>query len=181
MSEQRQDAAREAGAGDARPPAGFIHVTDLVVALLILAGCAWLYYLTTGFEKVSPLFAQDVPPEFFPRLLLGIIVLLSLILPIEHLFHAQGPARLDKGRSQPIGAMAYITAGLLFVLVLGMHWLGTYLTLVVACVVVPLLWGERRWRLVIPFALAFPTLVLLLFSGLLQVYFEPGILGLDIR
>ena len=43
-----------------------VAFTEEVTKQLALVG--WLYYVTTGFEEVSELFAQDVPPAFFPRL-----------------------------------------------------------------------------------------------------------------
>ncbi len=63
-----------------------IHRTDLWLALVILAGCAALYYATTRFEEVSALMAQNIPPEYFPRLLIWTIVVLTVLLPFEHLF-----------------------------------------------------------------------------------------------
>ncbi len=164
-----------------RGGAGLIHGTDLVVAIALLAFAGWVYWLTTSFEEVSSLFAQDVPPEFLPRLLLWTIVLLSLLLPFEHLLKPGGRAHFDKARSSPIGRMAWLTAGLLLLIVLSVRWASTYLALVLVCLLLPRLWGERRWHLVIPYALVFPTLVMLLFSKLLGVYFEPGLLGIDFR
>jgi len=41
----------------------------------------------------------------------------------------------------------------------------------------PLLWGERRIKLLIPYVLLFPTLLYLLFSSVLQVNFLPGMVG----
>jgi putative tricarboxylic transport membrane protein len=41
----------------------------------------------------------------------------------------------------------------------------------------PLLWGERRWQLIVPFVVLFPAAVMLLFAKLLGVYFNPGVLG----
>lgn len=160
---------------------GLIHKTDLAIALIILAVCAWLYYLTTKFEKVSDLFAQDVPPEFFPRLLLWIIVFLTLVLPIEHRLHKLGRKGLDKGRQQPIKPMTFLTIALLTLILLLMPLLGTYLCLIVACVLMPMLWGERRLHLIIPYALIFSTLVMLLFAQVLQIYFLPGVFGLNFR
>ena len=63
-----------------------VHPTDLRLTLIILAGCAGLYYATTTFEHVSNIFAQDIPPEFFPRLLIWTIVVLALLMPFEHLY-----------------------------------------------------------------------------------------------
>jgi putative tricarboxylic transport membrane protein len=161
--------------------ADLIHGTDLVVAAILLALCAWLYYLTTSFEEVAALFAQDVPPEFLPRLLIWTIAILSVLVPFEHLLKPHGRAHFDKDRSEPVKPMVYATAGLLALIVLSIEWLGTYVAIVLACLLLPVLWGERRWKVLIPYALIFSTTVVLLFSRLLGVYFEPGLLGVDLR
>lgn len=162
----------------ARP--GLLHPVDTALAALLLALCGWLYYVTTTFEEVSDLFAQDVPPAFFPRLLLWLIALLSLLLPFERRLFGNGP-QLDKGRARPVGAATLLTAALLALLVAATPWLGSYLALVGVCLLLPPLWGERRWRLIVPYALIFPTLIMLLFAKVLKVYFEPGVFGLGFR
>jgi putative tricarboxylic transport membrane protein len=46
--------------------------------------------------------------------------------------------------------------------------------MVLLCVGLPVLWGERRWHLVLPFGLAFPLAVYVLFAEVLDVHFEPS-------
>ena len=157
-----------------------IHPVDAVIAVLLLAFCAWLFYLTTSFEEVSDMFAQDITPAFFPRLLLWFIVLLTLILPFEYRLFKNG-RQLDKKRMHAVDPMAYFSIALLVMLVLLLPWLGVYLSLIVVCLLLPLLWGERRWKLLLPFAAIFPTVIVLLFSQVLKVYLEPGVFGLDFR
>ena len=178
MSDNKQDLPAWTGH---RRRGGFVHATDLAVTAVLLMFAAWAYYLTTTFEEVAALFSQDVPPEFLPRLLIWTVVALSVLLPFEHLLKPGGRAHFDEARSTPIATMAYFTAALLFVVVLSIKWASTYLALIAVCVALPRLWGERRWSLIIPYALIFPTLVMLLFSKLLGVYFEPGLLGIDFR
>lgn len=165
----------------ARRAADFLDGTDLAIAAVLLTFCAWVYYLTTSFEEVAPLFAQDVPPEFLPRLLVWTIALLSVLLPFEHLIKPGGRAHFHKARSERIGGMAYLTIGLLVLVVMSVPVIGTYFAIVLVCLLLPLLWGERRWVIMIPFAAIFPTLVMLLFAKLLGVYFESGLLGFDFR
>ena len=158
-----------------------IHGADLWLTLIILTVCGGLYYVTTGFDEVPQILAQNITPEWFPRLLIWIIVILALLLPIEHLFHARGKKHLDEDRRHRIKPMAVATAGLLTLVVASMQWLGTYLTIVFLCVALPVLWGERRLKVLLPFAIIFPTVVALLFTQVLKVYFEPGIFGLGLR
>ena len=57
-------------------------------------------------------------------------------------------------------------------------YIGTVLTIAAICILMPLMWGERRLGLIISFALGFTILVTLVFSTMLKVYFEPGIFNL---
>lgn len=167
--------------GEGAAASTLVHPTDLGLALFILAVCAYLYWVTTGFEQVSALFAQDVGPEFFPRLLLWTIGVLTLALPFEHLFLEQKRKGIDKDRKHRIEPMAFVTAGLLVATVASILWLGTVLSMVAICVLLPLLWGERRLKVLIPFAVIFPACITLLFAYVLGVHFEPGVLEITIR
>ena len=157
-----------------------INRTDLGVAAILLGICAALYYVTTGFDEVSPLFAQDMPPERFPRMLLWVIVGLSLALPFERGLRKEKGQVLDKARGKPVPPIVYVTAAFLALAVFSIQWIGTFLVLVLVCVGLPLLWGERRLKILLPFVAVFPAAVMLLFSKVLGVYFEPGVFGLDI-
>jgi hypothetical protein len=46
--------------------------------------------------------------------------------------------------------------------------------MVLLCLGLPVLWGERRWYAILPFAIGFPTAVYLLFAEVLEVHFEPS-------
>ncbi len=174
MSDPQADKA-SGGAG----PAPLLHRVDLVVTLILLSICGFLYYVTTGFESVADMLAQNIPPEFFPRLVLTVIVILTLGLPFEHILHRRRGDDIDSGRRKMVKPMAYFSAGLLVALVFAMPYLGTFLTMIAACFLVPLLWGERRIKLIVPFAVLFPSAVTLLFTQALKVYFEPGFFGIS--
>ncbi len=156
-----------------------INRTDLIVTGILLIVCAGLYYTTAGFDEVSPLFAQDMPPERFPRMLLWVIVALSLTLPFERWLRKEKGKVLDKARSKPVQPIVYITAGFLVLSVFTIQWIGTFPVLVLICIGLPLLWGERRLKILVPFVVLFPTAVMLLFSKVLGVYFDPGALGFE--
>lgn len=168
--------ADNSGPVDQQKHPALIHRTDSVVALIVLAATLALFYATTQFEAVSPQLAQNIGPELFPQLLLAVIFALTLTIPIEHLFLEGGAARLDRDRTEPIKPISWLTMGLLVLIVALMPVLGTLLTMVAVCVFLPLLWGERRVRVIAPFAILFPGAVTLVFSTLLKVYFIPGLL-----
>lgn len=171
------DSSRPGGLGDLWSR---VHRTDLVVALILLTACAILYYITTTFDEVSNLLSQNIPPEFFPRLVIYLIAILSLLLPFEHISHAKRGEDIDSERSDRITTMPYLTAGLLILFVVSIPYLGTMLTMVAVCLFLPLLWGERRLKLIIPFAIVFPLAVTLVFNQILLVYFEPGIFDITL-
>ena len=159
---------------------GLLHRTDLIVAFIVIAICAFFYLATTTFEEVSNMLAQNIPPEFFPRWVLIIIVVLAFGLPFEHVFHRKRGDNIDSERSERVKQMPYLTAGLLFVFIAAMPYVGTLLSTVGICLTLPLLWGARRWRLIIPFAIIFPLVVAFIFDRILLVQYEPGMFGITL-
>ena len=157
---------------------GLIHPVDTVIMVIILSICGALYYVTTSFERVSDMLSQNIPPEFFPRLVMLLIAILALALPFEHLFQRRRGNDLDKSRRKKLRPLPYWTALVLVLLAIAMPHLGTFLTMIVVCLILPWLWGERRLKLILPFAVLFPFAVTLVFNRILGVYFEPGIFGI---
>ncbi|MDP2618697.1 MAG: tripartite tricarboxylate transporter TctB family protein [Hyphomicrobiales bacterium] len=157
---------------------GLVHRTDLVVSLVVLAICAFFYYVTTTFDEVSTLLSQNIPPEFFPRGVLIIIMIMALGLPFEHVLHRRRGEDIDSERSERVKRMPYLTTGLLFLIILAMPYVGTLICMIAICLTLPVLWGERRWRRIILFALLFPLAVAYVFDRVLLVQFEPGMLGI---
>jgi hypothetical protein len=149
-----------------------IDGTDAILALIILAICGFLYFLTTRFEKASEQMSQNIPPEWFPQLLLVFIMVLTLAIPFEHLF--MGKKALAKDRQAKVKPISIASAVLLAGIIFLMPWLGLFVTMICVCIFVPLLWGERRPMVLIPYAILFPAAVTLLFTKVLGVYFETG-------
>lgn len=174
----KNDHVSRSETGEEREPLSFpslVHRTDFVLALVILSVCAVLYYVTYGFEKAAEQMSQNIPPEWFPRILLIFIAVLTAVIPFEHLFHKKGKKALDKDRKSSVKTISIYSAALLCLIIFLMPWLGTFAAMVLVCLTLPLLWGERRLKILIPFAVVFPGLVTLLFTKVLGVYFESGI------
>ena len=172
----KNDIPEDSGSGEGRgkqSPLSLVDGTDFVLALIIFVVCGFLYYVSTRFETASEQMSQNIPPEWFPQLLLVFIMVLTLAIPFEHLF--KGKKLLAKDRQARVKSISIGTAALLCAIIFLMPWLGTFLTMVCICIFLPLLWGERRLRILLPFAIVFPGLVTLLFTKVLRVYFEAGI------
>ncbi|MBX2855768.1 MAG: tripartite tricarboxylate transporter TctB family protein [Rhodobacteraceae bacterium] len=166
-------------AGGRKSP--IIDGIDALLALVLFAICAFFYWQTYGFDAPGAFLGENVLPEHFPRLLLVSIGGMALLLPFEHRLEVDRWPLIEKSRSAPIGLSTVLTMGFLVVLVALSGWLGTILTILVAALGLPLLWGERRVVLILVYALVFTSVVTWLFSIVLSVYFEPGVFGLTLR
>ncbi len=176
------DSPKQAGnMDDMRSPSSggrIIHPVDAVLTLIIWSACAWLYYQTTLFDEVSFLFADNIGPEVFPQILIWCIAVFAAFMPFEHLLLSRSGKDLDKKRRKPVKGIAYKTIALLIVIISASAFIGTLATMLVICMTIPFLWGERRLQVILPYAVLFPAAVTLVFNQLLGVHFEPGILDI---
>jgi putative tricarboxylic transport membrane protein len=168
-------------AGDGRDNVPLVHRPDLFVAIVLIGISLWLFYVTSTFDEVSELFSVGLMPEVWPRLILSVIILLGLVIPFEHRLVEGGAARLDKGRNDKLPLTTYLTGALMVVIGSQMPLLGAVLTIVIICLLMPLMWGERRIGRIVLFAGGFTTTIWLLFSYALKVHFEPGLLSTFIQ
>src|SRR3546814_1785717 len=79
------------------------------------------------------------------------LALMSLMLPFEHRFKDDGGEGIDKARSERPRPIVYMTGAVLVAILALTPWLGTFVAMVVAAVVIPLLWGERRYGVLTAF------------------------------
>lgn len=167
MSSPTQAGASRQREGGGAPPSRRRFRSDDIVALVLLAFAAVVFLLTTTFEKVPSSLSLNMPPEFFPRLIVWTIVALTAAMVIENRYK---PEKVRK----PVPRMVFYTTGLLFGFLVLAELIGITLTMVVFCGLLPLLWGERRYWLVGIYLVVFPTLVYLLFAKVLEVRFPTG-------
>lgn len=157
MREQPKD---EIGAAGRLP-------SDLIVGACILLFCAAAYGVTLTFAKAPAVVAQNVQPATFPRLVLAVIAILTGVMMA---LARKNPAR----RRRSVALMVPLSAAVMVGFVLAFQWLGIVPAMVLLCLGLPVVWGERRWHLVLPFGLGFPLAVYFLFVEILEVHFEPS-------
>lgn len=133
----------------------------------MLLACAVVYWLTAGFDEPPGMLAQNIPPTFFPRLVLGIVAILSLLLVVAGL-------RKAHVTREPVRRSVFVTAAMIVAAGLLVGLLGTLATMLVFAIALPLSWGERRWPLVGAVAAALPVALYLIFSVGLDVRFPGG-------
>ena len=153
------------------------NITDTIIATLLVAMLVFLWLETEKFEKVSDLFAQNIPPQMFPQILLIIIGLMVCIIPFEHLFLSKSGKDIDADRKKKIKPITYGSMAMLIAIIILSVFLGAHITILLSCLILPIFWCERNLKLLIPYVVLFPIAIILLFNVALGLYFEPGILG----
>ena len=149
---------------------------DTIIASLMIVIIAILWNITTGFEKVPDLFSNNIPPEMFPQILLIIILGMVLVIPFEHIFLKKSGKNIDDSRKNPVAKSTIGTMIILSLIVVFSQILGATLTIIAISIALPIYWGEKRLKVLIPYIIGFPLFVILLFNITLGVHFEPGLL-----
>ena len=155
-----------------------LNKKDTIIALLMIALIVFLWFETTKFEKVPDLFSNNIPPEMFPQILLIIILGMILIIPFEHIFLKKNGKNIDAGRDKPIEKSTLGTMVILSTIVASSQILGAAITIIAISIALPLYWGEKRLKVLVPYIIGFPLFVIILFNIVLGVHFEPGLLEL---
>lgn len=140
---------------------------DSLIGVCLVAFCAFVFWLTAGFDEVPPMLSQNVPPTFFPRLVLSIIALLSFVLIVQGL-------RKTVEAKEKIEPAVFVTAAIIAVAGMLLSYGGTLLTLSLVAIVLPIAWGERRAHLIGALAVGLPAAVYLIFSFALGIRFPAG-------
>jgi len=128
---------------------------NAVAAAVLIAIVCVGYYWTTQFAEVPRALSQNVPPTFFPRLVLGAIALAAVALV---LFAPRSPAA-----RAPIPKEVLVTASLLVITVWLMPRVGMLATTSLFAILVPAYWGERRPKVLAALATALPLGIYLIF------------------
>jgi hypothetical protein len=112
-----------------------------IAAVAVIAVAAVLFALTFGFEKLPAGLVGGFGAEAFPRLVLGVISGLAVLLFVA------GPASEPQAR---IPAMVYYTAAALLAFMALVPLVGMLGAMFVFLVGLGYLWGERRaWLLLV--------------------------------
>jgi hypothetical protein len=172
IAPQRAPAPEKLGASEDGTAAGRparLH-TDVVIASVIIALCALIWGGTLTFEEVPAALAQGMGAEVFPRLVLGVLMVLAV-----------GLAITSRGRSdperEPIHRMVFLTviASLAFMVVLKIF--GIYGAIVFAFMGIGRLWGERRWGLLAAVAVGMAITTHLTFVRAFGIPLPRGAIG----
>lgn len=143
---------------------------DFVIGLALLAFVAVAYWVTFGFDKAPAAVAQNVQPATFPRMVLGTIAVFAL-------FMMAMSYRRDSEPGKRVPLMVPLTAASMIAFVIAFDIFGIIVAMALYCLIMPIVWGERRLTVIIPFAVLFPAAIYGLFAKVLSVHFDAGIFG----
>lgn len=157
---------RPAGEGPETRPTHLLY-NDYVVAGIIIALSALIFYFSTLIRQVPAGLAQGIQPASFPQGVLVTILGLVLLMLYEARQHALEVP-------EPIPGLAYKTMLAMIAALAVATWVDFFVGLIGFVIICVPMWGMRRWGLAIGYALALHGVLFLLFSTFLQVRFPLG-------
>ncbi|WP_110647510.1 tripartite tricarboxylate transporter TctB family protein [Salinicola peritrichatus] len=137
----------------------------LGVPAVILGICAFLWWETTRFPSVPASLSQNISAAFFPRVLIAAVAILAVVLVV---FDREKLSVRLPSRATLLTGVG-ITAGVALI-----PWLGVLPVVFLVALGLPLLWGVRRWQVLLAYSLAVPIAIWVVFTLLLQLHFPTG-------
>ncbi len=141
---------------------------DLASGALILALSAFLWGVTTTFDSDPLGMEQGMPATHMPRLVLGVISGLAVLMMIQSVVRGGGAVGAPPPWRMPATAALLATAAALFTTV------GVPIAFFAVCLCLPPLWGSRNWPAIAAFALGVPAAVHVVFKILLGLRLPMG-------
>lgn len=140
----------------------------LTESVVIMLFTVIMFGVTFTFDKVPAILAQGIQPTVFPRAILAIIFILAVLQAFKAVrFSNSVSGKLQPAKSVPL--IVFVTAGLLT----GFAWLipviGTFPAIVLFLPALAIVWGERRWILMVLSFLGFIGFVYVVFRLIMNV------------
>ena len=146
----------------------FFSVAFKVIFIIVVISSI-LLYLTFTFEEVPPILNRGIQPATFPKALLILIIVLSLVV---YFLSVKKPWQIDKN----LPSTFYITlASFVIFSVVGVIF-DFFLGISILSILVSYFWGERRIFYLFLVAIIFPTIVFIFFETILGLRFPGGII-----
>lgn len=165
MSDASPDNKEEYG-----PPKTHLTALDFAVPAGVFIFAGVVAYMTTTFDKASPLIIGDaMQPRDFPLFLMVVMSILNVIVILQTIQNP--PSARPAEPWQTWASMALL--GVFFVLA---AYADMFLGLIVAMFLMVLVWGERRLWVAALVALLTPGIIFFTFDQALEVRFPRGIL-----
>lgn len=145
-----------------------VNRTLLIESVVIMIIAAALYGVTYSFDDVPEILAQGIQPAVFPRVVLIIMFGLAALQAVRAVrLSPDDVAKLSPVKTIP--SIVWLTAAFLIAFAAAMPIIGTFPALLLFLPALALLWGERRWHLIIASFLGFIAFAYVLFRLIMNV------------
>ena len=147
----------------------FFFKDEFKVSFIIVFISIILLISTFSFDIVPPILNRGIQPATFPKALLILIIILTLII---YYLSIKNPWKI--GKKLPKTFFLTLLSFLIFVVI--SKALDFFLAISVLSIFVSYNWGERRIFYLLLVSIIFPILVFIFFETILGLRFPPGII-----
>ena len=147
---------------------------EILVSIVIILACIFFYVLTIGIPTIAGF--ERMTPSFWPRFNLIGIVILSAVIILRSLLkpkEKEPAAKKDRAKGGMRGLL--ICAGILFLFILLMPYLGFLITAFLSTSALMFALGERKKRTIFLSSFILVALIYLVFGKLMYVPMPRGV------
>lgn len=139
---------------------------NIIISIFLIIISIFLYYQTFTWEK---------DPATLPRLMLGVIIFLSILLIIRSITKNPKKNNIIKKMSKQSFFRIFIVTCITFLYVTSINLLGLYLSTLIFLIIVLLYVGEKNKLVIIGVPILFSIFIYLIFGLFLHVDIPQGI------
>jgi putative tricarboxylic transport membrane protein len=142
---------------------------EFKVCLVIILTSVALLITTFTFDIVPPILNRGIQPATFPKALLILIIVMSLLI---YYLAIKNPWKIEKKLPKSF----YLTILSFFIFVVISKILDFFLAISALSIFVSYYWGEKRIFYLLLVGIIFPVIVFVFFETILGLRFPPGII-----
>ena len=147
----------------------FFFRDEFKVCLVIILNSVALLITTFTFDIVPPILNRGIQPATFPKALLILIIVMSLLI---YYLAIKNPWKVEKKLPKSF----YLTILSFFIFVVISKTLDFFLAISALSIFVSYYWGEKRIFYLLLVGIIFPVIVFVFFETILGLRFPPGII-----
>ena len=147
----------------------FFFKDEFKVSFVIIFISLILLFTTFTFDVVPPILNRGIQPATFPKALLILIILMSLLI---YYLAIKNPWKVEKKLPKSF----FLTILSFFIFVVISKTLDFFLAISALSIFVSYCWGEKRIFYLLLVGIIFPVLVFIFFETILGLRFPPGII-----
>ena len=147
----------------------FFFRDSSIVSFVIIFISSLLLYVTFTFDIVPPILNRGIQPATFPKALLLLIIILTLLI-----LYLSIKTPWKEEKKLPLQFYITLSSFVLFIMV--SKFLDFFLGISLLSALVSYYWGERRLIFILLVSIIFPIVVFIFFETILGLRFPSGII-----